>query len=45
MKLCHLEHIHDDIVELLGGRLVLGGPVVDLPVVGRQVNQSIPLTI
>jgi hypothetical protein len=36
-----LEHIHDLIVELLGSGPVLCGPVVDLPVIRRQVYQPL----
>ena len=36
-----LEHVHDGVVELLRGLLVADGPVVNVPVVGGQVDQPV----
>ena len=36
-----LEQVHDLVVKLLGGLLVADGPVVDVPVVGGKVDQSV----
>lgn len=38
-----LEQVHDVIVELLRGLLGSGDPVVDLPIVRRQVDESVVL--
>ena len=40
--LCMLfQHIHDDIIKVLWGLLLSHGPVVNLPVIGGQVDQSV----
>ena len=36
-----LEQVHDLVVELLRGLFVADGPVVNVPVVGGQVDQAI----
>ena len=36
-----LEQVHDLVVELLRGLFVADGPVVNVPVVGGQVDQAV----
>ena len=39
-----LQHVHHFMVELLRGRPVARDPVVDFPIVGRQVDETIVQT-